>query len=339
MSITLRNISKAYGSAKVLDNVSLSVESGELVALLGPSGCGKTTLLRIIAGLESPDSGQVLTEGMDAATGARRVGFVFQHYALFRHMSVFENIAFGLRAQPRKTRPSDAEIRSRVERLLEIIQLEWISKRFPDQLSGGQRQRVALARALAIEPGVLLLDEPFGALDSRVRIALRRWLRQRHAQLGVTTLFVTHDQEEALEVADRIVVMNHGVIQQVGTPADVYHHPHNAFVCQFLGSVNILPSNPGGNEELYLRPHEVQLVRNADGESAEVMLIQTAGPVVRIELSLQERIVEVSLSHDAYAALQPQVGERFVMLPRHDRRFETPAADAATPQPKIPGLP
>jgi sulfate/thiosulfate transport system ATP-binding protein len=244
MSIEAQHITKSFGSFKALDDVSIHVASGELVALLGPSGSGKTTLLRIIAGLEMPDeaSGVVRFHQEDMthrAVGARRVGFVFQHYALFRHMTVFQNVAFGLKVRPRRERPSRAEIRERVMNLLRLVQIEALAHRYPSQLSGGQRQRVALARALAVEPRVLLLDEPFGALDAKVRRELRRWLRKLHDEMGITSVFVTHDQEEALEVADRIAVMNKGRIEQIGTPEEVYEHPANPFVYNFLGNVNL----------------------------------------------------------------------------------------------------
>src|SRR5690554_2306664 len=241
MSIEVRHLVKSFGNFAALRDVSLKVPSGELLALLGPSGSGKTTLLRVIAGLETPDSGAVLFDGDDATTRSatdRRVGFVFQHYALFRHMTVFENVAFGLRVRPRRERPSEAEIRRRVHELLELVQLEYLGDRYPSQLSGGQRQRVALARALAVEPRVLLLDEPFGALDARVRQELRRWLRRLHEQIQVTSIFVTHDQEEALELADRVVVMNEGRIEQDGTPETVVEHPATPFVMTFIGTVN-----------------------------------------------------------------------------------------------------
>lgn len=236
MSIEVCSISKRFGGFTALNSVSLQVPLGELVALLGPSGSGKTTLLRIIAGLESPDAGSLLFDGRDGTMRSareRRVGFVFQHYALFRHMSVFENVAFGLRVRPRSQRPSQDEIRQRVNSLLRLVQLDGMAERYPWQLSGGQRQRVALARALAIEPRVLLLDEPFGALDATVRQELRRWLRRLHDEIQVTSLFVTHDQEEALEVADRVVIMNEGRIEQIGSPEEVYEHPANPFVCRF----------------------------------------------------------------------------------------------------------
>ena len=243
MSITVRNLTKSFGTFAALQDVTIDIPSGELVALLGPSGSGKTTLLRIIAGLEFADSGTIAFEGEDVSDrGARdrRVGFVFQHYALFRHMTVFENIAFGLRVRPRKLRPSNDRIREKVHQLLSLIQLQNQAERYPSQLSGGQRQRVALARALAVEPSVLLLDEPFGALDAKVRIELRRWLRQLHDKVQVTSVFVTHDQEEALEVADRVAVMNEGRIEQIGTPGEIYERPATTFVAEFIGSSNML---------------------------------------------------------------------------------------------------
>ncbi len=242
MSIEIENISKQFGSFTALKDVNLSIPSGELVALLGPSGSGKTTLLRIIAGLEHGDSGRILFNGEDTTkrhVRERQVGFVFQHYALFKHMTVLDNVAFGLNVRPRGARPSKAEIREKVMELLRLVQLEGLAHRYPAQLSGGQRQRIALARALAVEPQVLLLDEPFGALDAQVRAELRRWLRRLHDEIHVTSVFVTHDQEEALEVADRIVVMNQGIIEQAGTPDQVYEHPANPFVLNFLGNVNL----------------------------------------------------------------------------------------------------
>jgi sulfate transport system ATP-binding protein len=242
MSISIRNVSKEFGTFKALCDVSLDIESGELVTLLGPSGCGKTTLLRIIAGLENADRGNILFNGEDTTNlhvGGRHVGFVFQHYALFRHMSVFDNVAFGLRMKPRALRPSEAVITQKVRDLLSLVQLDCLSNHYPAQLSGGQRQRIALARALAVEPKVLLLDEPFGALDAKVRKELRRWLRRLHDDLHVTSIFVTHDQEEALEVADRVVLMNNGKIEQSGSPEQVWDHPASPFVYGFLGDVNL----------------------------------------------------------------------------------------------------
>jgi sulfate/thiosulfate transport system ATP-binding protein len=242
MSIEARNITKRFGAFSALRNVSFEVQAGELVALLGPSGSGKTTLLRVIAGLEYPDSGQVLFDGKDIGLRSareRNVGFVFQHYALFRHMTVFDNIAFGLTVRPRQARPDKEQISTRVHELLRLVQLDTFAERYPSQLSGGQRQRVALARALAVQPRIMLLDEPFGSLDAKVRIELRRWLRRLHDEIHITSVFVTHDQEEALEVSDRVVVMNEGRIEQIGSPEEVYHHPVSPFVYDFLSNVNL----------------------------------------------------------------------------------------------------
>lgn len=308
MSIEVRNITKSFGSFTALDNVSLKVPDGELVALLGPSGSGKTTLLRIIAGLESPDDkpdSSILFDEQDVASasvGKRQVGFVFQHYALFKHMTVRENIAFGLRVRPRATRPNEEGIRQKVRDLLKLIQLENLEGRYPSQLSGGQRQRVALARALAVEPKVLLLDEPFGALDAKVRMELRRWLRRLHDEIHVTSLFVTHDQEEALEVADRIVVMNHGTIEQVGTPDEVFHKPANEFVMDFLGNVNLFHGRVEGDRvvlgsdaakvekgtKLFVRPHDIEVhdvqPQGKQAIKASVVRVQSAGSLVKLEL-------------------------------------------------------
>lgn len=267
MSIQVKNIDKHFGNFHALKDISLDFPEGELVALLGPSGCGKTSLLRIIAGLESADSGHVLLEGQDATdvhVRHRQVGFVFQHYALFRHMTVFDNVAFGLRVRPRKTRPSEAEIKKKVTRLLDLVQLGFLADRYPAQLSGGQRQRIALARALAVEPRVLLLDEPFGALDAKVRKELRRWLRNLHDELHITSIFVTHDQEEALEVADQIVVMNKGQVEQIGTPREVYDYPTSPFVFDFLGQANRFDGNVKqntlqlGHSNLILPDHQAR---------------------------------------------------------------------------------
>src|ERR1700721_955588 len=249
MSIALRGVTKQFGEYAAVENIDLDVATGALMALLGPSGSGKTTLLRIIGGLETPDQGQVLFDGQDATLwpiGDRKVGFVFQQYALFRHMTVFENVAFGLRVQPRAVRKNEASIRARVKELLDLVQLDWLSDRYPSQLSGGQRQRIALARALAIEPRILLLDEPFGALDAKVRKELRQWLRSLHHEIHVTSIFVTHDQEEALEVANRVVVMDKGRIEQIGTPREVYDHPTTAFVHGFIGESIVLPVDVHG---------------------------------------------------------------------------------------------
>ena len=295
--IEVQRLRKTFGRYPALHGVDLKIDTGELIALLGPSGSGKTTLLRLIAGLEfaDPDGGEILFDGEpvgDRAVGQRGVGFVFQHYALFRHLSVFENVAFGLRVRPAKTRPTKAEIRTRVDELLKLVQLGDLGKRYPAQLSGGQRQRVALARALAIDPSVLLLDEPFGALDAKVRRDLRRWLRELQHRLKVTTVFVTHDQEEALEIADRVVIMSTGKIEQIGTPTEVYDTPATPFVIEFLGDVNRMSAageQTGASAPTYVRPHDIdiELVRRSDGTpalEAVVKAVLIRGPVARIEL-------------------------------------------------------
>ncbi|MCW2276578.1 sulfate ABC transporter ATP-binding protein, partial [Rhodoblastus acidophilus] len=269
MTIEIRDISKSYGDNPILRNIDLKINSGELVALLGPSGSGKTTLLRVIAGIEQADvgSGPVLFDDVDVSDvdlGKRRIGFVFQHYALFKHLDVFENIAFGLRAKPRRERPNEAQIREKVQSLLDLIQLGNMARRYPSQLSGGQRQRVALARALAVEPRVLLLDEPFGALDATVRRELRRWLRRLHDTIHVTTIFVTHDQEEALEVSDRVAVMNAGRIEQFAPPQDVYEKPASPFVFKFLGNYNLFKGREHGGDEALVRPHDIVIHRDPD---------------------------------------------------------------------------
>ena len=327
MSIQVQNVSKRFGSFVALDDVSLKIESGELVALLSPSGSGKTTLLRIVAGLEWADAGQVLFEGEDATdthVRDRQVGFVFQHYALFRHMTIFENVAFGMRVRPRTTRLPDAEIRARVEKLLKLVQLDWLGDRYPHQLSGGQRQRIALARALAVEPKVLLLDEPFGALDAKVRKDLRRWLRRLHDEVHVTTVFVTHDQEEAMEVADRIVVMNHGRIEQVGTPDEVYQHPATPFVYEFLGDVNVFHGRG------YSRPYEVEVLRESVQASiaATVEHLAPRGPKVRVELRAAEgdATLEADLTREELGALALRSGDRVFVRPRKLRRFDAARA-------------
>src|SRR6185437_504695 len=308
MSIEVRNLRKTFGDFVALDNVSLEVPGGELVALLGPSGSGKTTLLRIIAGLEPADQGSIHFHGEEATdqpVRERQVGFVFQHYALFRHMSVFENVAFGLRVRPRSLRPSEASIRETVMGLLSLVQLDVLADRRPSELSGGQRQRVALARALAVKPKVLLLDEPFGALDAKVRKELRRWLRRLHEEVHVTSVFVTHDQEEALEVSDRVVVMNHGRIEQSGTPEEVYDRPATPFVYGFLGDVNLFhgrvhegrvsiggselaaPEWPDARDQAgvaYVRTYDVEVAPAPSGASsleAVVRHVRAFGPVVR----------------------------------------------------------
>jgi sulfate/thiosulfate transport system ATP-binding protein len=308
MSIGVEGIMKDFAGFRALREVSLEIESGELVALLGPSGCGKTTLLRIIAGLEEPDAGRIRFFGNDMTNvhvRQRGVGFVFQHYALFRHMTVFDNVAFGLSVRPRKERPPKADVAHRVQRLLELVQLDGLGSRYPAQLSGGQRQRVALARALAVEPRVLLLDEPFGALDAKVRKDLRRWLRRLHDELHVTTVFVTHDQEEAMEVADRIVVMDRGRVAQVGSVDALYETPASPFVFEFLGSANVLPVevkgreiflpgseqplvtnsiHPNGPAALYVRPADLRIAGpEQPGLEVEVDEVVRTGPLVRAE--------------------------------------------------------
>ncbi|MBL8302175.1 MAG: sulfate ABC transporter ATP-binding protein [Ideonella sp.] len=321
MSIEVRNLNKRFGQTVVCDTLNLDIPDGELVALLGPSGSGKTTLLRIIAGLEVADSGTVLFHGEDAThtdVRDRQVGFVFQHYALFAHMTIFENVAFGLRVRPKATRPSDAEIRRKVTELLKLVQLDWIADRYPHQLSGGQRQRIALARALAVEPKVLLLDEPFGALDAKVRKELRRWLRRLHDEVHVTSVFVTHDQEEAMEVADRIVVMNEGRIEQQGAPDEVYDNPASPFVLQFLGDVNLFHGRfghgPGSKdgEVSYVRPHELEIVAGPEDGSVAVTLSQalTVGPNTRIEFKREDEAgyVDVELPRADYLRLRDRLG-------------------------------
>ncbi|MES2956940.1 MAG: sulfate ABC transporter ATP-binding protein [Pseudomonadota bacterium] len=338
MSIEVRNLNKRFGATVACDNLNLDIPAGELVALLGPSGCGKTTLLRIIAGLEVPDSGSVLFHGEDATetdVRQRNVGFVFQHYALFGHMTIFENVAFGLRVRPKATRPSDAEIRSKVMQLLKLVQLDWIADRYPHQLSGGQRQRIALARALAVEPKVLLLDEPFGALDAKVRKELRRWLRRLHDEVHVTSVFVTHDQDEAMEVADRVVVMNHGRIEQEGTPDQVYDHPATPFVLQFLGDVNLFHGrlDQGAGAVSYVRPHELEIVAEAGDDTWPVTLSQTltVGPNTRIEFKrdTDEGFIDVELPRSAYLELRQRLdleaGARVHLRPRRVTRFQAPS--------------
>ncbi|PLK49872.1 sulfate/molybdate ABC transporter ATP-binding protein [Uliginosibacterium sp. TH139] len=341
MSIEVKNISKRFGNFVALDNISLEIPTGELVALLGPSGCGKTTLLRIIAGMESADTGQVLFHGEEAThvhTRERQVGFVFQHYALFRHMSVFENVAFGLRVKPRAERPSEGEIRERVMKLLKLVQLDWLAERYPSQLSGGQRQRIALARALAVEPKVLLLDEPFGALDTQVRKELRRWLRHLHDEMHIASVFVTHDQEEALEVADRVVVMNKGHIEQLGTPDEVYSAPATPFVYRFLGNVNVFHSRVHGqwaevdraahvakdDALAFVRPHDIEIQResSAGALSAGVLHVQAIGPLVRVEVEHQGEIFEVELTRERHNQLALAAGETVWLRPRNLRVFQ-----------------
>ncbi|MFO0788266.1 MAG: sulfate ABC transporter ATP-binding protein [Pirellulales bacterium] len=357
MSIELTHISKSFGSYQALRDVSLAIHDGELVALLGPSGSGKTTLLRIIAGLDTPeadDRARIRFYEEDVANrpaAERRVGFVFQHYALFRHMTIFENVAFGMRVMPRKARPAKAEIERRVTELLRLVQLDGLGRRFPSQLSGGQRQRAALARALAVEPRVLLLDEPFGALDAKVRQDLRTWLRRLHDEIHVTSILVTHDQEEALEVADRVVVMNQGRIEQVGTPEEVFHKPATRFVMEFLGQVNmfrgrvqggkamlggvpldgvaldghLFPGKDDGAAMVYMRPHEldIKLYKNgAPSFPAMVTRINPAGSIAKVTTRTTEgQDVLIDLSLDEYQRLSLTEGTNVFIYPKNARVF------------------
>jgi sulfate transport system ATP-binding protein len=316
MSILVRHATRRFGNFTALDDVSVEIPSGSLTALLGPSGSGKSTLLRVIAGLERPDAGTVEIDGRDA-TGLppqrRGVGFVFQHYAAFKHMTVRENVAFGLKV----ARRPKAEIRARVEELLELVQLPGLAERYPSQLSGGQRQRMALARSLAVQPSVLLLDEPFGALDARVRKELRAWLRHLHDEVHVTTVFVTHDQEEAMEVADRIVVMNHGQVEQVGGPRDLYEHPQNAFVMGFVGPVTRLG-------ELFIRPHDVELRLEPNGTTSEAMVERLVhlGFEVRADLVLHDgQRLQAQLSREEAEALELHQGQIVFVRPSRTRQF------------------
>lgn len=359
MSIEIRNIHKRFGSFQALDKVDLDIQSGELIALLGPSGCGKTTLLRIIAGLEAADGGTILFSGEDTThvhVRERQVGFVFQHYALFRHMTVFENVAFGLRVKPRAQRSNEAQIKKKVHDLLALVQLDWLADRYPSQLSGGQRQRIALARALAVEPKVLLLDEPFGALDAKVRKELRRWLRQLHDDLNVTTIFVTHDQEEALEVADRVVVMNKGKVEQIGSPQEVWENPASPFVYGFLGDVNLFHGRAHEGEMhigmhdqtlrvtsqeaqgvqdtkaiAYVRPHDFEVRRYIEGDSGLVVRLERAvvvGSVARLELQVTgkyqvaiEEIIEVHIPSIEFNSQKYAIGELLAIRPKRSKVF------------------
>jgi sulfate/thiosulfate transport system ATP-binding protein len=358
MSIEVRSINKSFNQFKALDDVSLKVKTGELVSLLGPSGCGKTTLLRVIAGMDAadPGSGPILFDGRDVSgdeVGKRRIGFVFQHYALFKHMSVFENVAFGLRAKSRRLRPKEADIRFKVGELLQLVQLQNFAGRYPSQLSGGQRQRVALARALAVEPSVLLLDEPFGALDATVRRELRRWLRKLHQTIHVTTILVTHDQEEALEVSDRVAVMNQGRIEQFASPEEIYDSPANPFVFKFLGSYNLFRARKalGGetaavipadaNAVTFVRPHDVEIQReNSDGSgiAAKIKHIAFAGSLVNIELMRidNEEAVDAALPAHDYKDLGLKPEDKVFIRLRNTTSFDeddSQSEEAAPPDP------
>ena len=351
MSIQVEGVCKSFGAFRALDQVSLEASSGSLVALLGPSGCGKTTLLRIIAGLETPDAGLVRYQD-EEVTGTpvqkRNVGFVFQHYALFRHLPVFENIAFGLRVK----KWPEGKIRDRVRELLHLVRMDELGDRYPSQLSGGQRQRVALARALASEPRVLLLDEPFGALDAKVRLELRQWLRRLHDEIHMTTLFVTHDQEDAFGVADQVVVMRAGRVEQIGSPADVFEHPANPFVMDFVGHVNVFQGYvredgqpfitgfaPGkfdaqkegtsstGNNLVFVRPHELEVLNHRPEKGAlpaKVVHTHPAGPVMRIHLRSTdgESSASVEVSPERFRALALQSGQGVWVAPRGGKVFE-----------------
>lgn len=350
MSIKVSNVVKYYDSESALKQIDLDIKKGELIALLGPSGSGKTTLLRIIAGLEIPDDGNILFEEQDVGqlqVKDRNVGFVFQHYALFQHMTVFENIAFGLNVRPRSTRPTKKHIADKVSELLKLVKLDNFANRYPSQLSGGQRQRVALARALAVEPTVLLLDEPFGALDAKVRKDLRRWLRKLHDEIHITSIFVTHDQEEALEVADRVVIMNEGKIEQIGTPEEVYHSPATPFVYDFLGKVNLfqgrinkgnlisggleipLPElNDDDHNEVtgYVRPHQITIEKKESNQtsiSSIVSHIHAVGPLVYVEVLREDtkEYVEVELINDLFLELNIKLGERVFVRPNELKVF------------------
>ncbi len=367
MNIRIEALSKSFGNSRVLDGLSLDFASGELIALVGPSGSGKTTLLRLLAGLETPDAGRVLFGNRDVThldPGLRKVGLVFQHYALFRHMRVSANVSFGLRARPRATRPPRAEIDRRVAEMLSLVQLDGLGSRHPSELSGGQRQRVGLARALASEPDVLLLDEPFGALDTPVRKDLRRWVRSLHDRLPVTTVLVTHDREEALEIADRVVVLDRGRVRQIGTPREVYHHPADVFTCAFLGETNTFEARvrdgrlrlgsadlavplsrpvPDGPVTACVRPHDVflQLVdRDAaagkappDSLPAVVERVQAAGPVLRESLRLSDtrELFEAETPHGPAGAREPAPGDRVTVLFRVAHAFPRAGDAPATP--------
>ena len=350
MSIQVDHVTKRFGTFTVLNDVSLHAHAGELIALLGPSGCGKTTLLRILAGLERPDHGRILLHGVevtDQRITDRRVGFVFQHYALFRHMTVTENVAFGLSVLPHTQRPSPDKIQKKVNELLSLVQMRAMADRYPNQLSGGQRQRVALARALAVEPKLLLLDEPFGALDAKVRKELRRWLRRLHDELHITSILVTHDQEEALEAADRVVVLHQGHVEQIGTPDEVYEHPATPFVYQFLGDVNVFhgrisqdrtshdeasgqEADASGEQEVtFVRPHDLELSLSRTTTTqleATVRLVITAGSRVRLELVSKDssQTIAVELTRERYRELKLRQGDVVFVHPKQLQVFKMP---------------
>jgi sulfate/thiosulfate transport system ATP-binding protein len=332
VGIEVQNVSKHYGSFYAVDQVNLSIKTGSLVALLGPSGSGKSTLLRMIAGLETPDEGRIALLGNDATHQSvqdRNIGFVFQHYALFKHLTIRENIAFALKLR----NVSKTQIRERVEELLSLVQLQGLGNRYPSQLSGGQRQRVALARSLAVQPQVLLLDEPFGALDAKVRKELRTWLRRLHKDVNVTTVFVTHDQEEAMEVADEIVVMNKGRVEQVGTATELYDHPASAFVMSFIGPVNVVPVQSGilprtgkmqASDRIFLRPHDIdiELTPRSEAVPAHVDRVVHLGREVIVELRLErEEFITAHLSRDRFNQLQLQPSQRIYIKPRSVKTF------------------
>ena len=349
MSIEISNITKTYDSFIALNDINLKIKTGELVALLGPSGSGKTTLLRIVAGLETSDEGSIIFDGEDnteKSTQDRKVGFVFQHYALFKHMTVFDNIAFGLKVRPSKLRPGKEVISKKVHELLSLVKMEELANRYPDQLSGGQRQRIALARALAVEPKVLLLDEPFGALDAKVRKDLRRWLRKLHDEYPITSVFVTHDQEEALDVADRIVILNQGRIEQIGTPEEVYDNPVNPFVYNFLGNVNLFhgrvhdgkvelgslkldaPEHIVTNQNVisYIRPHDIEISIDAVGNDfigAELLFIRAVGPIVNLELKRLDNgeFIEAEISKEVYRKLDLKEKQKVFLRPKDFKVF------------------
>ncbi|BAZ10697.1 sulfate ABC transporter ATPase subunit [Calothrix sp. NIES-4071] len=332
MGIVVESVSKQFGSFKAVDNVSLEIKSGSLVALLGPSGSGKSTLLRLISGLELPDTGRILLTGKDAtyqSVQERNIGFVFQHYALFKHLTVRQNIAFGLEIR----KASKNKIKNRVSELLELVQLSGLGDRYPSQLSGGQRQRVALARALAVEPEVLLLDEPFGALDAKVRKDLRAWLRRLHDEVHVTTVFVTHDQEEAMEVSDEVVVMNKGSVEQIGTPAEIYDHPASAFVMSFIGPVNVLPSTSGlfqsngfdsAHPEMFLRPQDVIIETSPNGTTvpARVSRLINLGWEIQAELTLEDgQVMTAHLSRERFDELNIEPQQKVYVKPKDAKSF------------------